>query len=478
MDRQNKTGFTAKSGAWIICPICHKPNPSDRLFCQYCWGAILRPMPPISLEQAERLAGISLAHLNSRKAMRILVTVFTSLIIAAAVVYGILYGFTDTVSKPKASVNSNSSPTEWAMFRHDLAHTGSSTSDVLPEGVQEWAFATGASIHSSPAVVAGTIYVGSQDGKLYAIDAATGMERWNYQTGSWVESSPAVANGIVYFGSNDGKLYALNAQTGEKIWDFKTRYAVMSSPAVAHGIVYFGTDDFHICALDALKGTKRWDRQTEGSVVSSPVVANGILYAGSGDGFLYALDALNGRLRLHFKTYQSTFTSPAVDGETIYFANSDGTLFAIDGSARSKPWEHDIRPFWVQVWAMGWPIPFPPLQSGYLWALDLNAPPVSSPVIGDGVLYIGSGNKLLAIDSQSHQRLWEFTAKGRVSSTPALAGSTVVVGSEDGHLYAVEAATGKELWQVATGDRITSSPAVVDGTVYIGSHDGKLYAIK
>jgi outer membrane protein assembly factor BamB len=65
-----------------------------------------------------------------------------------------------------------------------------------------------------------------------------------------------------------------------------------------------------------------------------------------------------------------------------------------------------------------------------------------------------------------------------VQSSPAVAGDTVYVGSEDGYLYAVDAASGEKLWQFATGDKITSSPTVADGTVYIGSHDGKMYAIK
>ena len=98
-------------------------------------------------------------------------------------------------------------------------------------------------------------------------------------------------------------------------------------------------------------------------------------------------------------------------------------------------------------------------------------------VVND-TLYIGSDNKLLAIDLQSHQKRWEFEAEGAIKSSPAVVDTTVYVGSEDGRLYAVDAATGKKLWDFLTGGEITSSPAVADGTVYIGSHDGNLYAIK
>ena len=66
---------------------------------------------------------------------------------------------------------------------------------------------------SSPAVVGGVIFVGSLDGKVYALNAATGALIWSYTTGDWVASSPAVVGGVVYVGSGDGKVYALNAAT-------------------------------------------------------------------------------------------------------------------------------------------------------------------------------------------------------------------------------------------------------------------------
>jgi outer membrane protein assembly factor BamB len=68
-------------------------------------------------------------------------------------------------------------------------------------------------VRSSPAVANGVVYVGSDDGRLYAFGAggcgaATCAPLWSYATGSAVRSSPAVANGMVYVGSDDGRLYA------------------------------------------------------------------------------------------------------------------------------------------------------------------------------------------------------------------------------------------------------------------------------
>ena len=77
-------------------------------------------------------------------------------------------------------------------------------------------------VESSPAVVNGVVYVGSGDGNVYALNAASGVQLWNYTTGGEVDSSPAVVNGVVYVGSGDGNVYALNATNGAKLWNYTT----------------------------------------------------------------------------------------------------------------------------------------------------------------------------------------------------------------------------------------------------------------
>ena len=102
-----------------------------------------------------------------------------------------------------------------------------------------------------------TVYVGSDDDKVYALDAATGQLRWSYTTGDEVVSGPAVAGGTVYVGSDDDKVYALNAATGHLRWSYTTGGVVVSGPAVAGGTVYVGSDDHKVYALNAATGDLR-----------------------------------------------------------------------------------------------------------------------------------------------------------------------------------------------------------------------------
>ncbi|NIR02497.1 MAG: PQQ-binding-like beta-propeller repeat protein, partial [Gemmatimonadales bacterium] len=129
----------------------------------------------------------------------------------------------------------------WQMFRADSQHMGASRSSPDARGELAWTFRTGAWVQSSPAVTNGSVYVGSIDGCLYALEVSTGRERWRFKTAGPVRSSPAIVEGVVYFGSNDRDLYAVDADTGEEKWRSETRGWVVSSPAVVDGAVYFGS---------------------------------------------------------------------------------------------------------------------------------------------------------------------------------------------------------------------------------------------
>jgi len=125
-----------------------------------------------------------------------------------------------------------------------------SAAPAAPSATVRWINDTGYDIASGPAVTGGTVYVGSSDGTVYALDAATGSVRWTYTTAGSVDSGPAAAGGTVYV-SDVGQVYALDVATGRLRWAYTTGGAVGSSPAAAGGTVYIGSDDGTVYALDA-----------------------------------------------------------------------------------------------------------------------------------------------------------------------------------------------------------------------------------
>jgi outer membrane protein assembly factor BamB len=168
-------------------------------------------------------------------------------------------------------------------------------------GTVLWEFVTGDQVNSSPAIGSdGTVYVGSDDKKLYAINGKTGVKLWEFETGGYVYSSPAIgSDGTVYAGSMDNKLYAINGKTGVKLWEFETggsEYGVHSSPAIgSDGTVYVGsgesgTRDKYLYAINGKSGVKLWEFETGGAVGSSPAIGpDGTVYVGSADKKLYAI---------------------------------------------------------------------------------------------------------------------------------------------------------------------------------------------
>jgi outer membrane protein assembly factor BamB len=308
-------------------------------------------------------------------------------------------------------------------------------------------------LESSPAVVNGVVYVGSEDFNLHALNAGTGVKLWSYHTGNAVFSSPAVVNGVVYVGSDDNNVYALNASTGTKLWSFATGSYVESSPAVVNGVVYIGSYDSNVYALNAGTGAKLWSYHTGNAVISSPAVANGVVYVGSSDNYVYALNASTGAKLWSYATGFQIDSSPAVANGVVYVGSSDNNVYALNTSTGAKLWSYST--------------------GGTILA--------SSPAVANGVAYIGStdGN-VYALNASTGAKLWSYFTGGEAFSSPAVANGVVYVGSYDSNVYALDASTGAKLWSYTPGNEfVVSSPTIVDGVVYIGIGDyfgGNIYA--
>jgi outer membrane protein assembly factor BamB len=209
---------------------------------------------------------------------------------------------------------------------------------------------------SSAAVVAnGTVYVGSADKRLYAIDAKTGQEKWHFETAGLVRSTPAIANGIVFFGSFDHNVYAVDANTGSLKWKFDTLREVVSSPLVDAGVVYIGSRSSDLFALNAESGNVVWKCFYWSSwVESSAVKREGVLYIGSSDyQQLFAIDPASGRKIWKFNTDGSAWSTPAVTTNRVfigsvgvpgYFIEHHGGFFAVDRAKGALVWRYPMQP--------------------------------------------------------------------------------------------------------------------------------------
>jgi eukaryotic-like serine/threonine-protein kinase len=260
-------------------------------------------------------------------------------------------------------------------------------------GTKKWEFLHGKSNDfSAPMVVNGLIYLGGGT-KLYCLDASSGVKKWEFEGDGiydW-QASPTVVGGVVYGiirGNTGGKygMYALDAITGVKKWGPKTDvYLSESSPAVANGIVYAGTELNGFVAIDASNGTTKW---RFGSINgfnisdSSPTISNGLAFFGTiKDKKLYAIDAITGVKKWDFLTGGAIYSSPIASNGIVYFGSSDYKLYALDATTGVNKWEVMPQQFeWVE----------------------------SSPVIFNGLVYVGVGKSVYAYDAASGTQKWSF----------------------------------------------------------------------
>src|ERR1039458_1179537 len=287
--------------------------------------------------------------------------------------------------------------TNWTEFHFGPQRRGyNPTENVLNvsnvAGLQErWSWATQGQVDSSPAVANGGVYVGSDDGYLYALNASTGQQIWTAaNTGAPIQSSPAVANGVVYVGSLDNNLYAFNASTGQQLWSAPTGGPINSSPAVANGVVYVGSQDNNLYAFNAATGQRLWTAATGGSIASSPAVANGVVYVGSWDNNLYAFNAATGQLLWSAATREVIQSSPAVANGVVYVGSNDNNLYAFNAAT-----------------------------SQLLWSAATGQVDQSSPAVANGVVYVGSWDfNLYAFNAATGQLLWSAATRGVIESRP------------------------------------------------------------
>jgi outer membrane protein assembly factor BamB len=351
------------------------------------------------------------------------------------------------------------------------------------DGTQKWKFATQGPISSSPAFVNGLVYISSLDGGVYAVDAATGTQKWRFATKGErrftapgihgaiprsermpdpfdvFTSSPAVANGTLYIGSGDQNVYALDAASGTLKWTFATGDVVHASPAVVDGTVYIGSWDRNVYALDAATGRERW-RYTTGNdttiynqigIASSAAIANGTVFVGGRDGKFHAIDAKTGAMKfVHNNNGGWTIGSPAVRNGVVYFSTSDGTRFkALDGATGAVRIDLQSKAVSFSSPALAGDVAFYGTSDGWLNAVDIRNGSFLARFQTDGskqngAQYTDSLGRMQTRTMYPDRTLdglmigmRTMMTLGSVLSSPVVAGGVIYFGSTDGHLYAV-----------------------------------------
>jgi outer membrane protein assembly factor BamB len=233
---------------------------------------------------------------------------------------------------------------------------------------------------SSPAVAGKLLVYHTMDGRVVALDRASGRVRWTWNAGSPIESSPVVRDGVDYFGAWNGTLYALDVRTHELRWSRDLGAKLTSSAALAGGSLYIGDYAGRLWALDTADGAVRWTGQVNGRIYGTPAVAGGRVFVPSSTGMSLTAFSTSGSELWRVTTGGYVYSSPAVWRGRVFFGSYDGSFYAVSAAS-----------------------------GGQLWRVGAGGPISGAAVVVDGVAYAGSfAHRILGVDAATGRTLLTF----------------------------------------------------------------------
>lgn len=418
----------------------------------------------------------------------------------------------------------------WNGWGNDLSNSrfqpdpGLSAADVSRLTLR-WAFGVpgGNAAYAHPTIASGRVFLGSDIGMVYALDAASGCIRWAFKADRGVRT--AVSIGLItrdagrrhaaFFGDLAANVYALDAETGEALWkakaDTHSLARITGAPAFHEGRLYVPVSSVEeasaaqpkyacctfrgsIVAYDASTGEEIWKTYTiaeEPREVGKTSVGTPMLRpAGAAVWNSPAIDPVRGAL--YFGT-GNAYTEPA--------AETSDAVMALDMQTGRVLWVNQITPADAFVMNCRPGVENCPDAVGPDYDFG-NSPILRSLPNGRRILVIGQKSGVgFGLDPDENGRLvWEYRA-GRGSALGGMEwGSAADTDrayfpvsdvlrppAESGGLHAVSLATGERVWHTpapplscTTGRACTgaqSAPvSVMPGVVFSGSMDGHFRA--
>jgi outer membrane protein assembly factor BamB len=339
---------------------------------------------------------------------------------------------------------------DWPSFRGNPQLTGVATGKLPDNPKLLWTYQTEEGIESTAAIAGKTVYVGSWDGHLYAVDLLTGELRWKYKASNEIKSSPSVFGEVVYFGDETGDFHAVDAKSGAKLWVFRTEAGIISSANFAGDRVIFGSYDQYLYCLSAADGSLIWKFQTEGYVHGTPAVSNGVAVITGCDSYLRLVSLESGKEEKSIELGDYVAASPATLDHRAYAGTFGNRVVGIDLQDAKILWRYEN----------------PKKQFPFY----------SSAAITNDVIIVGGRDKMIhALKPETGDLLWTYPVKSRVDSSPVIVEERAFFGTTGGVILGLNIHSAEKVWEFVTGSSITASPSVGGGKLVIGSDDGILY---
>ncbi len=304
-------------------------------------------------------------------------------------------------------------------------------------------------VTSSPSALGDGVVFGARDGRVYAIDRASGEAKWSHTAVGGVGASPVVRGDAVVVADYGGNVYRLARADGSVAWKRALREKIVSTPATTGERLAVGTSRGNVYALSLETGRVLWKFATRGQVRGGIAHAGASFLVPSHDGRLYALADDTGRKRWSVALGGPVASTPDTDGSRVVVGTSSGLIVAHALADGKRQWSFATR-----------------------GAVN------SAILVHQGRVYAGSSDEhVYCLDAQTGELVWSFATDGSVLSRPFVDEDRVVVTSYDGSVYALDAANGTLVDRYGTDKAIYSSPIVVGDRVYFGNNAGRFFCL-
>ncbi len=324
-------------------------------------------------------------------------------------------------------------------------------------------------------------------------------------SGAWVKTPPLLGHGRVVVGTVDGSVLALDAASGERSWRAETA-GVQRAPALLADAVVVPGDDGRLRAFDARGGSERWSVRLADSPVNAVTVAGERAYASTTDGAVHAVE--DGRVAWQRSVVDRTIGKPAVaDGTLLVTAERSGDggagrVVALDAATGELAWERTTPKPMLGSVAVGSDAVYVPgarqnamervqdTRRGAVFALDpgsgdvhraLNvdphhaACPVRALAVAPDGVYAVSCARVYAFDVGGSRR-WSASVSAGVTTGLVACESGVLLGDSDGGVHLLDASTGHGT-ALHSVPGLAVTPSVVENAVVaVGTHGVALLA--
>ena len=199
-------------------------------------------------------------------------------------------------------------------------------------GKLRWKLQTEGPVHATPGRANGLAWVTGCDAVLRGVRITDGTEMLRFDSGAYTAASPAILDETLYYGTFNNEVLAVDVGAGALRWRYEhpeRHFPFYASAAVAGDTVIVAGRDKLVHALDRETGEARWTFRARARFDASPAVAGNRVYVGNADGRLYVLDLETGEKVFEFHAGAAIMGSPAIAGGRIVFGTQDGTLFVL-----------------------------------------------------------------------------------------------------------------------------------------------------